>query len=157
MDAEELLENCEKMIKWFNVMFIWYSFIGKFRPKEITKICSEAMSLNESEIETFIKICDGRIGRLKSFSRDIMALLGLSISSIAIVASILAGSSILAGTEEQFSLCDVWSKTGLVFQTFTVIIIIIAVGLFFLILQCRAKSHAWYAIKEKILLTKKYS
>ena len=72
MKAEELLEKCEEKINkpwynWINLRFLWYGFwdeVGKIREEVFDGI--EGF-LDEDELETFEKICDIRIDKIKNF------------------------------------------------------------------------------------------
>ena len=155
MKAEELLGRCEKEIDnpWFNWKFFWYSFKGEF--KEFRNIVTSENIKDKDEVETFIGICDNRIDRAKAFLSDIVTVLSLLIALLAVIASILVGSGIIKKAEKQNPLISIWLDTGWTFQILTILLILIALLLFLLLCHYRAQIHAWYAVKEGILLMKK--
>ena len=159
MKAEELLEKCEEKINgrwcnWINWRFFRYSFSGEFKKiQEAVKIKNiKDNDLDKNEVETFIGICNNRIDRAKTFLRDVVTVLSVLIALLAVIASILVGCSIKA--EEQIHLIRIWPETGWTFLIL-IILLLLATLLFLLLCHYRAQTHAWYAVKEGVLLMKK--
>jgi hypothetical protein len=90
MKAKKLLEKWEEEIdkRWIKhkVKFLWHGFWGDF--KELREIVGFEEP-RRNKIEAFIGICDNRIDRLKSFSRDLITVISVSAASLAIALSIL--------------------------------------------------------------------
>lgn len=161
---EELLEKWEKEIdkRWIKnkLKFLWYGFWGNF--KEIRDIinCCEKRKPRRNKIEAFIGICDSRIDRLKSFSRDLMTFISVSADSFAITVSIIFGSDVIKIETEgkSFPLIQ-WffnpEVDWLAFKILIAVLLIVIVLLTLLVWRYRAQANAWYAIKEGVLLMKK--
>lgn len=179
MKAEKLLEKWEKEIdkRWIKhkLEFLWYGFWGDF--KEIREIVGfEEPRWNK--IAAFIGICDSRIDRLKSFSRDLMMFISVSAASLAIALSIffekiktedrgffywwfpdqLLGSIVPQSfpivhwfVSEPKSLEPDWIGMKIIMIALFILILLFAL----LVWRYRAQANAWYAVKEGVLLMKK--
>ena len=152
----KLLVECEEKIKWYDWKFISYSYRSAF--KEIRKtffkiIKDEDIELDEDELKAFIDICDNRLDRAKSFLAHTATSLSILIGSMVILASILISTGISTGSFEH-PLLDVLIRLGYASWIFAALVLGITVFLVLLVGHYRTEVHAWYVIKEGVLLRK---
>jgi len=157
MKAEELLEKCgEKINKpwynWVNLRFLWYGFWDETE-KIREKVFEGFEGLDEDEVEAFTKICDSRIDRIKTSSRDLVIGISVLAASLGIMASILIervipneGISPLV----QWFFTSGWCWLGMRIALAVIFILIVLLAL--LIGHYWAQAHAWYAIKEECFI-----
>ena len=175
MKAEKLLEKWEneidkRLIK-HKLKFLWYGFWGDFKGlREVV----EFEEPRRNKIEAFIGICDNRIDRLKSFSRDLITFISVSAASLAIALSILFEGIKTEGrggfyrwfpeqldsiVQKRFNIVH-WfvsePEPDLIGMKIIMIVLFILILLFALLVwRYRAQVNVWYAIKEGLLLMKK--
>ncbi len=161
MKAEDLLEKLAEGIDkpWINknkLKFLRYGFQGDFNTiRKIREIAFKDNDLNKNEIEAFIGICDNRIDRLKSFSSDIITVVGLLIVFFGGIASILVTSDVIErGTFPLVKTLTELIKWELV-RLLTIFFLIFLLFPSSIFLRYRAQIYAWYAVKEGVLLMKK--
>lgn len=173
--VEELLKTCEERIGGLNWRFLRYGFWN-----ELEKIKSEVVKginikkLDEDDVEAFTKICDNRLDRIKSFSRNLITVISISAASLAITASILIEKIIKAPEANEVfyrwfpgQLLDPmvqifpvvqwivseqepdWLGMKIVMFVLFIVIVVLAP----LIAHYWGQAHAWYAIKEGALLS----
>jgi len=145
MEAEELLEKWVREIDnlWIKNMlkFLWYGSLGYFKTiRNLDTIDFKNKNPEEDRIDAFIKICDGRIDRLKSdrlksTSKDLVAVL---IALGIILASILVGV-----TDNKHRVLGLLCEGDTLFLTTFLILFLVILA----ILRFRAQTYAWYAIK----------
>ena len=158
MKAEKLLEKWEKEIdkRWIEhkLKFLRHGFWGDF--EKIRKIV-EFEEPRRNKIEAFLGICDNRIDRLKSFSRDLVTFISVSAASFAITVSIIFGSGVIENETEGKSFPLIrWFFTPevdwLAFKILMAVLLIVTVLFTLLVWRYRAQANAWYAVKEGLLL-----
>lgn len=152
----ELLVECEEKIKWYDWKFISYSYRSAF--KEIRKtffkiIKDEDIELDKEELKVFIEICDNRLDRAKSFLGHTTTSLSILIGSMVVLAAILISTGISAGFLEH-PLLDTLEQFGFTSWIFAALVLGITVFIVLLVGHYRAEVHAWYVIKEGVLLRK---
>ncbi|MGB7532789.1 MAG: hypothetical protein WA977_07420 [Halobacteriota archaeon] len=157
MKAEELLEKCEEKINkpwynWINLRFLWYGFWDKTK-KIREKVFEGIEGLDEDEVETFTKICDSRIDRIKTSSRDLVIGISVLAASLGIMVTILFERVILEGGISPGVLwffTSGWCWLGMKITQAVVFIVIVLLAL--LIGHYWTQVHAWYAIKEECFI-----
>ena len=155
-EAEELLKEWVKKIDSPKIenkaKFLRYGVEGDF--ERIRKTIIEFKNPPEDKIEAFLGICDNKIDRLKSFSGDIITVVGFLIGFSAGIASTLVMSDVVG---ESFPLLE--KLSGFIGRTpltvLAIIFLIFILSLSLLLLRYRAQIYAWYAVKEGVLLMKK--
>ena len=179
-ESEKLLKEWEKeidkpWIDWNKWKFFRYGFQGDFgKIRELINF--KKRKPNEDRIEAFIGICDNRIDRIKSHSRDLITFISVSAASFAIALSILIKSNIIEPAETKGyccyglpnPLCSIAQKFPVVQWIVSeqelnwVAMKIMMIALFALVIlltlavwRYRAQINAWYAVKEGVLLMKK--
>ena len=172
MKVEKPLEKWEKEIdkRWIKhkLKFLWYGFWGDFKGlREVV----EFEEPRRNKIEAFIGICDNRIDRLKSFSRDLITFISVSAASLGIILVFASEKHVEANRkfhewlpgqldsfiQEKFPIL-LWILLGDThFGIRLVLIVLFILILLFALLvwRYRAQVNAWYAIKEGLLLMKK--
>lgn len=152
----KLLVECEEKIKWYDWKFISYSYRSAF--KEIRKtfftiIKDEDIELDEDELKAFIDICNNRLDQAKSFLAHTATSLSILIGSMVVLVAILIGVSIKAEFYAH-PLLDTLKQFGFTSWIFAALVLGITVFLVLLVGHYRTEVHAWYVIKEGVLLRK---
>lgn len=176
--VEKLLKTCEEKINkpwynWINWKFLWYGFWDK--PEKIReKVFERVEGLNEDEVKAFTDICNSRIDRIKTLSRDLVTVISASAASLGVLLVLIESELIKANGEfpipksfplqlgsiiQRFPILQ-WVLFGDSYWGFRIImsvLFIVIVLLAPLIGRYRAQNHAWYAIKEGTLLMYAYA
>lgn len=135
----KLLEICVETTAPRNYLYlVYWSFMGDFKKLQDIRLFDE---LNNSELEQFIKICDNRMDRAKTFLRDIATVLGFIFAAFLIVLT-------LASKENKFP----FIVPVLSIYLFIGSLGLILIGLFAVLAHYRSQVHAWTAFKEKAIL-----
>lgn len=135
--VEGLLEKCNGKIgcNRFN-LFIW-SFMNDFKELQDSSLFN---GFDESELKIFIKICNNRLERSKTFLNDIAIVFGFDLAALSIVATI-------GERENMFNRFLPFSGYIIVATLFVILII-----LFVFLAHYRSQVHAWTAFKELALI-----
>lgn len=107
--------------------------------KELQDISFDELD-SDAEFKQFIKICDNRLERAKTFLNDIAIVFGLDLAALSIVATIGTPGNTL-------HLLLSFSGIITVVSLFAILII-----LSILLAHYRSQVHAWTAFKEKALM-----
>ncbi|MCK4734586.1 MAG: hypothetical protein KAT65_19175 [Methanophagales archaeon] len=180
--VENLLKTCEEKINkpwynWINWEFLWYGFwdeLEKIREKVFEGVEDLAKGLDEDEVKAFIDICNSRIDRIKTLSRDLVTVISASAASLGVLLVLIERRIIKAngdfpipksfpvqlGSINQSFPTLQWVLFGdgdWGFRIILSVLFIVIVLLAPLIGRYRAQTHAWYAIKEGTLLMYAYA
>ncbi len=158
MALKSLLEKCEEKIDkpLFNIdklVFLWFGVNGDFQYIRNRILGgNNKLTLEDDEIKAFVRICDNRIERLRSFLSEVMGITGFLIVLFVGIATILATAnkdfeSLFRGWAE---LCNVLNLESL--RLLAIIFFITLLTLSYFLVRYRAQLYAWYAIKEGTLL-----
>ncbi len=135
--VKKLLDACtEKIEKCSYWDLVKWSFRNDF--KDLQDI--PFGEVGESELKQFIKICDNRLDRSKTFLQDVSIVLGFDLTALSILA-------VMASKDNMFF--SILPFSGIV--TFASLFIIL-IFLLILLAHYRSQIHAWIAFKEKALM-----
>jgi hypothetical protein len=161
MEADELMSEyvveIERPVIKNKVAFLKYGSRGEF---EAIRQIVRFKKPEPDKIETFIKICESRLDRLKRFSSDLMTFVSIALATFTFTISFLFNiipedipkDSITPGIDWFFS-----SLNYLLWKILMSILLLLIITCALQFLRYRAQANAWYAVKEGILLEKKNS
>lgn len=141
--VKELVEECTiktDMHNYWNL--VKWNLTNNF--KELQNIpVFDKFDKNENELEQFIKICDNRLDRSKTFLNHMAVLLGFDLTALTILA--------VMSTEENLLYPNMFFRGYVTFAILFIILILLVASLPYY----RSDIHAWTAFKEKALMTQK--
>lgn len=134
-NVEVLLKKCTEKTELHNcINLAWWSFGNNF---EETKKGISFDKVGDSELEQFIKICDNRLARSKTFLDDVAVVFGFALLSLSIVVNMAGGTTLLP-----------YSIISIV----TALLFVILIILILLMIHYRSDIHAWTVFKEIALM-----
>ena len=138
---EDILEKCTEKTKpdihnYINLA--WWSFLNNF--KDIKKDISFD-EIDDSELMQFIKICDNRLDRSKTFLNDIAVVFGFDLLALSIIVNVVIGGN---KTTPPLHYFIVIMGTALLFVILIILLLLLG--------HYRSDIHAWTAFKEKALI-----
>ena len=137
-NVKRILEICnEKTAHNFWNLVKW-SFTDNFEKLQDIPLLNE---ITDDELEQFVKICDNRLDRVKTFLNNITIVLGFIIASLSIVLTLA-----IVGDKLPFLVPD------LSINLFVTSLFLVLIGLIAFLAHYRAQIHAWTAFKEKAIL-----
>ena len=137
---EDILEECnEKTTHNYWNLVIW-SFLDDFKKLVDNSLFDE---VNDDDLEKFIRICDNRLDRAKTYLNDVAIVLGFAFASLSIVLTLA-----IVGDKLPFLVPD------LSIILFVVSLFLILIGLLALLGHYRSQVHAWTVFKERAILMK---
>ena len=138
---EEFLEKCNKKIGEYKYELAWWSFSNNF---ERIKFGISFDEFEEKDFSKFIKICDNRLERAKTFLNDIAVVLGFDFIALSIIATI---------AKEHETIWSLIINPDYLILTFLIVFLFaILIFLFVLMFHYRSQVHAWTAFKEMALI-----
>jgi len=137
-NVENILEICNEKTAHNYWNLVKWSFADDFKKLQDISFFNE---INDDELKRFIKICDNRLDRAKTYLNEIAVVLGFTIASLSIVLTLA-----IVADKLPFLVPDL-SITLFVSSLFLVLI-----GLIAQLAHYRSQIHAWTAFKEKAIL-----
>jgi hypothetical protein len=138
------VEECTKKTDKTDVHNYWnlfkWSFTNNFKELQNIPLFD---GVDENKLEQFIKICDNRLDRSKTFLNHMVLLLGFDLTALSILVAM--------ATEENKFYLDLPFHGYVTFAVLLIILIFLIVCL----PHYRSDMHAWTAFKEKALMTQK--
>jgi len=123
-NVEVLLKKCTEKTEWHNyINLAWWSFWNNF---EETKKNISFVGVGNSELVQFIKICDNRLARSKTFLDDVAVVFGFALLSLSIVVNMAGETTLLP-----------------YFIVVTALLFVILIILIILMIHYRSDIHAW--------------
>ena len=138
-NVKRILEICNEKTAHNSWKLVYWSFTDNFEKLQDISFSDE---ITDNELEQFVKICDNRLDRAKTFLNDIAIVLGFIIASFSIVLTLA-----IVGDKLPFLVPD------LSINLFVPSLFIVLIGLLAFLAYYRAQVHAWTAFKEKAILT----
>jgi hypothetical protein len=161
MGEDDLIKRYEDKIERplieNKIAFLKYGINGDFEKIRGIIGFEKPEKAEKEKINALISICDNRIDRLKSFSRDLVTFVGWTLATFTLSMTLLSakiipdGDSILPGIAWFFG-----SLNYLLWKILMVILLILGILFFLSLFRYKAQANAWYAIKEGLLPFKSY-
>lgn len=139
---EKLMEECTQKTNHNFWNLVKWSFMDNYKELQNISLFSEVA---KNDLEQFIRICDNRLDRAKTFLNDIAVVLGFDFVALSIIANM---------AKEQTIWSLIVNPDDPILTILIVFLFAILIILFVLMLQYRSQVHAWTAFKEKAILTK---
>lgn len=137
-NIEKLMEDCTKKTDHNFWNLVKWSFMDNFKELQNISLFNE---VDRDDMEQFIKICDNRLDRSKTYLKDIVVVLGFTFASLSIILAIAVGEKKIPFLVPNFSINIIIAS-----------LILILVGLLAYLAHYRSQIHAWMAFKEIALM-----
>ena len=146
-NMDNFLNQCEEKIN-ITLKSLFWSFDLHF--KTVRKWIGEdfeKQTMNNCELEQFIKICDNRLKLFKAFLNDLAIVLGFDFIALSILATLSSG-------KDAIKLQDIFffQSGDIVLSILAWFLIAILISLFYSMFQCRHLIYLWTIFKEEALL-----
>ena len=136
--VKDLLEICNEKTAHNHCKLFYWSLVDDFKKLQDISFFNE---INDDELKQFIKICDNRLDKAKTYLNEVALVLGFTITSLSIVLT-------FAIIEDKL----LFSLSDLIIKLIVSYLFVVMLFQYAQLAHYRSQVQAWTAFKEKAIM-----